>query len=190
MEITRVSSLEELDAIAALQQANLRKNITAEEAAAQGFLTAEYSLQLLQEMHSLVPAIVAKEGKEIAGYALVATKALRHAHPLLSDLFDAIDGLTYQNLPLHSANYVLVGQLCVRKEFRGQGLVGKLYNHFRDSLIDSFTYCLTDVATTNHRSLQAHKRAGFQVINHTEYAGVGWEIVLWDWRHDNISSSR
>lgn len=182
MEITRVSSMQELDAIGGLQQANLRRNISAHEAAEQGFLTAEYSLDLLHQMHALEPAIIAKEGEEIAGYALVATKAIRHAHPLMAELFDAIDKLQYQGIALHSANYVVVGQLCVRKEFRGQGLVPKLYNHFRDSLADQYTYCLTDVATTNLRSLKAHRQAGFQVINHTEYAGVGWEVVLWDWQ--------
>jgi len=189
MEITRVQSMEELDAIAALQHANLRRNISAEEAAGQGFLTAEYSLDLLHRMHELEPAVIAKEGKEIAGYALVATKAIRHAHPLLADLFDAIDRLHFNDTELVEANYVVVGQLCVGKEFRGQGLVKKIYNHFRDSLAGRYVYCITDVATTNLRSLQAHKQAGFQVINHTEYAGVGWEVVLWDWRDFTIIAS-
>ena len=169
MEITRVSSTRELGDIAAIQQANLRRNISELEAAEQGFLTAEYSLDLLHQMHRLEPAII-------------ATKAIRHAHPLMAELFDAIDKLKYQDIALNSANYVVVGQLCVRKEFRGQGLVPKLYNHFRDSLSEQYTYCLTDVATTNLRSLKAHAQAGFQVINHTEYAGVGWEVVLWDWQ--------
>jgi hypothetical protein len=190
MQITRASSTEELGAIAALQHANLRRNISAEEAAGQGFLTAEYSLDLLHQMHALEPAIIAKAGEQIAGYALVATKAIRHAHPLVADLFDAIDQLTYQNIPLISANYVVVGQLCVRKEFRGQGLVKKIYNHFRDSLADEYIYCITDVATTNLRSLKAHAEAGFEVISHTEYAGVGWEVVLWDWRNTKTIASR
>ena len=190
MEITRVSVIDELDAIAALQHANLRRNISAEEAAGQGFLTAEYSLDLLQKMHTVEPAVIAKEGKEIAGYALVATKAIRHAHPLLAYLFDAIDRLHFENTALVEANYVVVGQLCVGKEFRGQGLVKKIYNHFRDSLAGKYIYCITDVATTNLRSLKAHKQAGFEVINHTEYAGIGWEVVLWDWRNPKMIASQ
>ena len=189
MDITRVHNIAQLDAIAALQHANLRKNISAEEAAGQGFLTAEYSLELLHKMHEVEPAVIATEGKEIAGYALVATKAIRHDHPLLADLFDAIDRLYFNDTALVNANYVVVGQLCVGKAFRGQGLVKKIYNHFRDSLAGRYVYCITDVATTNLRSLKAHKQAGFQVINHTEYAGVGWEVVLWDWRDFTITDS-
>jgi len=42
--IELVSSKEQLKGIQALQAANLRKNLTEQEAAEQGFLMAEYSL--------------------------------------------------------------------------------------------------------------------------------------------------
>ncbi len=182
IEIKRVSSIEQLESIAALQQANLRKNVSSEEADSQGFLTAEYSLEILKEMHAHEPAIIATDESRIAGYALVATKNIRSIHPLLIDLFDAIDQLEYDGHLLKESNYVVVGQLCVGKEYRGQGVVPKLYHHFRDSLALDYSYCVTDVASSNVRSLNAHKKSGFTVIQHTEYAGIGWEVVLWDWR--------
>ena len=182
--ITRARSKTELEAIAALQQANLKKNITPEEAAGQGFLTAEYSLQVLEEMHLQEPAIIALDGDKLAGYALVTTKTIRDCHPLVTELFNAIDQLEYKQVPLKQLNYVVVGQLCVGKGYRGQGLARHLYNHFRDSLAEKYPYCLTDVATANQRSLTAHKHAGFKVIHNIEYSGLGWEIVLWDWRQD------
>jgi ribosomal protein S18 acetylase RimI-like enzyme len=183
--IKRVSSKDELNAIAELQHLNLRQNISTEEALGQGFLTAEYSMDVLEGMHAQEPAIIAMDGNTLAGYALVATKSTRNSHPLLADLFAAIDRLEYKNTPLKGLNYVVVGQLCVAREFRGQGLVSKLYNQFRDSLAGNYIYCVTDVATTNQRSLNAHSKAGFTVINHTEYAGVGWEVVLWNWRQES-----
>jgi hypothetical protein len=30
--------------------------------------------------------------------------------------------------------------------------------------------------------LNAHKKSGFIVIDTLVYAGIGWDIVLWDWR--------
>jgi L-amino acid N-acyltransferase YncA len=42
---------------------------------------------------------------------------------------------------------------------------------------------ITDVAQANTRSLNAHKKSGFQVIDTLVYAGIGWDIVLWDWRN-------
>ena len=50
VEVTRVSSPSEIIGIRDLQSLNLRQNITAEEAIEQGFLTATYTIEYLQEI--------------------------------------------------------------------------------------------------------------------------------------------
>lgn len=181
IELTRVSSPNEIIGIRDLQALNLKQNITAEEAIEQGFLTAAYTIEYLQEMNAVVPSIIAKDEDKVVGYALVATKDIRKGHDLIEGLFDAIDACEYKGNLLKEVNYVVVGQLCVAKEYRGQDLVQKLYGHFRDCLSNEFTYLVTDVAKANVRSLKAHKKTGFQVINELTYGGFGWDIVLWDW---------
>ena len=181
IELTRVSSPNEIIGIRDLQALNLKQNITAEEAIEQGFLTAAYTIEYLQEMNAVFPSIIAKDEDKVVGYALVATKDIRKGHDLIEGLFDAIDACQYKGNLLKEVNYVVVGQLCVAKEYRGQDLVQKLYGHFRDCLSNEFTYLVTDVAKANLRSLKAHKKRGFQVINELTYGGFGWDIVLWDW---------
>ena len=181
LEVTRVSSPSEIIGIKDLQALNLKQNITAEEAMDQGFLTAAYTIEYLEEMNAVSPSIIAKDGDKVVGYALVATKDIRKGHDLIEGLFDAIDACEYNGKLLRDVNYVVVGQLCVAKEYRGQDLVQKLYGHFRDCLSNEFTYLVTDVAKPNVRSLKAHKKRGFQVINELTYGGFGWDIVLWDW---------
>lgn len=139
IDVTRVSSPSEIMGIRDLQALNLKQNITAEEAIDQGFLTAAYTINYLQEMNAASPSIIAKDGN------------------------------------------IVVGQLCVAKEYRGQDLVQKLYGYFRDCLSKEFTYLVTDIAQANTRSLKAHQKRGFQVINELMYGGVKWDIVLWDW---------
>ncbi len=139
IELTRVSSPSEIIGIRDLQALNLKQNITAEEAIEQGFLTAAFTINYLQEMNLASPSIIAKDGNKV------------------------------------------VGQLCVAKEYRGQDLVQKLYGHFRDCLSKEFTYLVTDIAQANTRSLKAHQKRGFQVINELMYGGFKWDIVLWDW---------
>lgn len=181
IEVTRVSSPSEIIGISDLQSLNLKQNITDGEAIEQGFLTAAYTIEYLQEMNSVSPSIIAKDGDKVVGYALVATKDIRNGHDLVEGLFDAIDQSEYNGKLLRDVNYVVVGQLCVAKEYRGQDLVQKLYGHFRDCLSKEFTYLVTDIAQANARSLKAHKKRGFQVINKLMYDGVEWDIVLWDW---------
>lgn len=181
VQVTRVSIPGEIINIRDLQALNLKQNITAEEAIEQGFLTAAYTIEYLEEMNAASPSIIAKDGDKVVGYALVATKDIRKGHDLIEGLFDAIDACEYNGQLLKDVNYVVVGQLCVAKEYRGQDLVQKLYGHFRDCLSSEFTYLVTDVAKANVRSLKAHKKRGFQVINELTYGGFGWDIVLWDW---------
>lgn len=181
VELTRVSNPSEITGIRDLQELNLKQNITAQEAIDQGFLTAAYTKEYLHAMNLASPSIIAKVDDKVVGYALVATKEIRKGHDLIEGLFDAIDDCAYKGKLLRDVNYVVVGQLCVAKEYRGQDLVQKLYGHFRDCLSHEFTYLVTDVAKANIRSLKAHKKRGFQVINELMYGGFGWDIVLWDW---------
>lgn len=177
-----VSNEREIMGIKALQEENLRTNITDEEALSQGFLTASYTMEYLREMNAAAPTVIAKDGDIIAGYAMVATQAVRSGHDLMADLFDTIDRTTYHDKLLKETDYVVVGQLCVAKAYRGLGLVQKLYGHFRDCYADRYEYLVTDVAQANTRSLKAHMKSGFQVIDTLTYGGIKWDIVLWDWR--------
>ncbi len=180
--IKRVTDGIELDGIQQLQRKNLKHLITTEEAATQGFVTAEYSKDFFQAMHNASPSIIAKDGDLVVGYALVAIKSIRHHHDLLADLLDCIDKVKYRGVLLCDAPYVVVGQLCVAKEYRGQGLTQKMYNYFKECLAPEFDFLITDVARDNPRSLKAHIKTGFQVIDVLTYGGVSWDIVLWDWR--------
>jgi ribosomal protein S18 acetylase RimI-like enzyme len=182
VEIVRVSNEKELEAIRLLQRENLRVLIGEEEAGKEGFLTAEYTMETLQKMHQLEPSIIAKDGDKIAGYVIVTTKESYGQHPLLDSLFDSINALTYNGSSLKDVNYILVGQLCVGKAYRGIGLVQKMYTYYQESLSNKYQYLITDVAQENPRSIKAHLKTGFQIIHTIEYGGIGWDIVLWDWR--------
>jgi ribosomal protein S18 acetylase RimI-like enzyme len=180
--VKRVTDLIELEGIRKLQEENLKRNISEWEAEQQGFVTAEYSMKFLNQMHDAGPSIIAKDGEAVVGYALVAEKSIRHFHPLLADLFNTIDKTHYRNELLKDTDYVVVGQLCVHRKYRGQGLVPSMYDYFKDSLENEFDCCITDVASNNPRSLKAHLKCGFQVIDTLKYGGLSWDIVLWNWR--------
>jgi ribosomal protein S18 acetylase RimI-like enzyme len=181
-EVKLVTISEEIKAIKELQNLNLRLHISDEEAASEGFLTASYTMEYLEAMNADAPSVIAKAGDEVVGYAMVTTQTMRAGHELMADLFNTIDRTSYGGRLLCESDYVVVGQLCVAKAFRGMGLVQRMYNHFKDCYADRYEYLVTDVAQANTRSLKAHKKSGFQVIDTLTYGGIGWDIVLWDWR--------
>ena len=179
--IKLVETEEELQGIRDLQEANLSTNLSAEEAAAEGFVTASYTLDFLRTMHRSHPSVIAKDGDKVVGYALVATQEIRAHHDLLAGLFHEIDAIVYEGHPLKERNYVVVGQLCVGKGYRAMGLATKMYLFYREVLQDKYDSCLTDVVQSNQRSLRAHEKTGFIVVGTLEYGGVGWDIVMWPW---------
>lgn len=180
--ITTVSNEADLIGILDLQSRNLKKNITTEEAQSQGFLIAEFSMDYLKKMNDAHPSVIAKMDDQVVGYALIATQAARIGHPLTEDLFNQIDSLSFDGIPLHQSKYAVIGQLCVDKSVRGLGLVQQLYGRFKQELEAEYDFGITDVARANSRSLKAHIKTGFQVIHSIGYGGIEWDVVLWDWR--------
>ena len=163
--IKRVTEDWEIEGIKALEEENNLANISKEESVKEGFVTASYSIELLRRMNEIQPSIIALHGNKVVGYAMVTDKELYGQHSLLDSLFDALADMNYQGEKLGDGKVVLVGQLCVAKPFRGQGLVPKMYNLFKECLINQYDYCVTDISEANPRSIRAHEKCGFKIID-------------------------
>jgi ribosomal protein S18 acetylase RimI-like enzyme len=175
MNARPVASDRELEQILALQRANLAPNLTAEEIAAQGFVTVVHDLPLLQRMHAVSPSIVAVDGDQIAGYALVMPVECRDLIPVLVPMFDRLDALGI-------ARYYIMGQICVAAPYRGRGVFDALYEAHRAHLGARYERCVTEVATRNTRSMRAHERVGFRVVETYRDETDEWALIAWDWR--------
>jgi len=183
VQFTRAKTFSDYEKIKALQNANLRNHLSLDELRDQGFLTASYSLEYLQKMNEACPSIIAMDGETLAGYALVAVQSIRKEHELLDDLFNHIDKAYYKNTPLADTSYVVVGQICVGKNYRGRGLVQQLYSQFKEDLWQEYDYCITDVHQFNHRSMKAHLKTGFQIIGDLYFGSEPFNLILWDWNN-------
>lgn len=181
----RVSTNDELQQIKALQEANHISLLSAtDQGLSEGFVTAHYSIDFLKEMQLAEPSAIALAGNSVVGYALAATRYPGMHNPLLAALFNQIDTLSYEGVSLRNTDYLVVGQLCIAKGYRGQGLAPDLYRFFRQELHEKYPFCITDVDLRNQRSLKAHLNAGFKEIDNFSYENADWSIVLWDWQRE------
>ena len=181
VDIVRVSTQSDLDGILSLHKANHFSNLTKEEMELEGFVTAEYDAELLSAMHQICPSIITKDGDRVVGYVLVITRDFYGKHNLLDELFDAIDVIQCGEGFMKDIKYVLIGQICVDKEYRGQNIVQRMYSFYKSELESRYAGCCTDIAVTNPRSLKAHIKSGFKVIKKTSHKGVEFNIIHWDW---------
>lgn len=179
----RTSSEKDLAGIIDLQQQNLRQNLTANEIQSQGFVTVSHSLEDLQKMAVYENNIVMKDGERIAGYLLAMTKHSKSDIPVLVPLFESFENLKYKNKPVSQFNYLVVGQVCIAKEYRGKGLLDQCYAAYKNHFKLKYDFAITEIATANQRSINAHKRIGFTEINrYTGPTSTEWSVVIWDWK--------
>jgi|KBSSwiStaDraftv2_1062776.scaffolds.fasta_scaffold330171_2 hypothetical protein len=182
-QIQGAESEEDLRQILTLQDANLRANLDAEARRAHGFVTLRHDLALLREMSGpWRHAIAVSEGAVVA-YALVMLEQFRHRLPELEAMFKRLERLSFGGRPIPQLRFYIMGQICVVREHRGRGLVERLYAEHRRRMSPHFDLMITDIDRENPRSLRAHERAGFEVID--EYRGDDgqqWLIVVMDLR--------
>ncbi|GAA4398799.1 hypothetical protein GCM10023187_09780 [Nibrella viscosa] len=181
---TTVTTEADLQQILDLQQQNLSKTVSPEQQKEQGFVTVIHTLPLLQQMNAAAPQIIAKDGDQLAGYALVMPTSFRSMIPVLQPMFDLLDTLVYDGQQVGCYPYYVMGQICVAEKYRGQGLFDGLYQYHRERLSGDYAMCITEVATRNTRSMRAHQRVGFQSIAEYEDETDRWSVVVWDWRRN------
>lgn len=172
----------DLEGILTLQRANLRFKLSPEEMASQGFVTVVHSLANLRKMNEIEPHIIAKQHDRVIAYLLAMTPASQDDIPILKPLFQSFDSIYYKNKLVASYRYIVVGQVCVDKELRGMGVLDKCYQVYKAELQPRYDFAITEIATKNIRSLNAHRRIGFHELHrYTAPDGEEWSIVICDW---------
>ncbi|KAJ3276893.1 hypothetical protein HDV01_002948 [Terramyces sp. JEL0728] len=163
-----------LSQILHLSKINNKNNLTPEQQS-EGFTTAEYTLEFIQKLHSETPAVVSLHNDQVVGYVIAVPKHLAAHHPLLEDMVNQIDQNKYKDFK--NMDYIVVGQLCVAKEFRGMGLVPKMYTHLKNEYQKS-NCAVTDIDQRNIRSKKAHLKSGWKVFGEITYSGITFELII------------
>lgn len=172
----------DLTGILNLQRNNLARNLQQEEIRSQGFVTVLHRLEDLQKMNTIERHIIAKDNDSVIAYLLAMTEKSKFDIPVLVPMFELFESIRYKNRLLSQYNYMVVGQVCVDKKYRGQGVLDKCYDLYIDTFRKRYDFAVTEIATSNQRSLNAHKRIGFKTIH--EYVapdGESWAIVVLEW---------
>jgi hypothetical protein len=182
--ITTVKNDDDVRGILALQQKNLKKNLTPEQIQSQGFLTVEHKFSVLKAMNDAQPSVIVKDGDTVVAYCLAMFPQFRNDVPELIALFDTIDDIDYDGQTLKDFKYVVMGQVCVGEGYRGMGFFDGMYQKLREELSAKFELCVTDISTNNTRSLKAHARVGFIPVKdfHDATLDEVWRVVVWNWR--------
>ena len=185
IEFTTVTAPREVEQILALQAENHRDRVDAQTAARDGFTSVRHDPAVLQAMNRAYPSAIAKADERLAGYCLMMPQEFRGQVPILQPMFALLEGLHWRGDALAgNPRWFVMGQVCVARDFRGQGVFDGLYDRLRQAYSPRFDFTVTEISQRNARSLRAHRRVGFETLHvyRDPAADEMWEVVVWDWR--------
>ena len=163
-----------------LQRQNLFSEISEEQQAQQGFVFAEHTVPLLKMMASHLPQVIALSDGKVIGYNLAMSPSMKDVMPRLVPMFTQFERSKYKGKPLPEYRFMVGGQVCVDKDFRGQGLLRRLYHETRSRVSPGYQLCVTEVSVRNAISLEAHLKMGFEVVSTYHDGKELWKVVVWD----------
>jgi L-amino acid N-acyltransferase YncA len=158
----------DLEGILALQRANLEATLADRR---NGFVTVVHTLPILRAMHAQLPNVVAHANGHVVAYALAMAREARALLPILEPMFQRLDAL------LPRERFYVMGQICVAASHRGTGLFDRLYAAHRQHYSAVYDCVVTEVAVRNARSLRAHERVGFTLLERYRDATDDWALL-------------
>jgi predicted GNAT superfamily acetyltransferase len=182
MIFTTSQTDQDLVQILDLQKKNLARFLSQEEINREGFVTVHHSLEDLKKMNAYEQSVIAKEDNTVVAYLLAMTPQSKHDIPTLVPMFEIFDQIVFRGKKISDYNYLVVGQVCIAKEFRGKGVLDDCYKEYKKRFEKKYDFAITEIAQHNPRSMKAHERIGFKTIHqYHESNGTEWNIVVWDW---------
>ena len=186
---TTANSINDLEGILDLQKRNLAGSLTKDEIQSQGFVTVDHSYDQLEKLNDQEKHVIAKDDKKVIGYLLAMTKRSRFDIPVLIPMFELFNTVSYNGKKISEYNYLVVGQVCVDRAWRGKSILDQCYAAYREHYSIKYDFAITEIAATNLRSLKAHRRIGFKEINtYRSPDKTEWVVVLWDWKGPGITT--
>jgi len=165
---------EELYQILELQRRNI--SISEEEKQKEGFITVKHDFEILKTMNNKCAHTIAKNNGSVIGYALSMVKQFKEEIAVLKPMFKEIENSVDSNL-----SYITMGQICIDKAFRKQGVFRGLYNAMKEHVKHEFDVIITEVDRKNTRSLNAHQAIGFELLKTYKSNNQEWVLLSWSW---------
>ena len=168
----RASLDEELYQILKLQKQNLPDSLSLSEREREGFLTVDHTFEILSKMNDCCPHIIAKHDGKVVGYALCMHPKFANEIEVLKPMFKELNKITSGH-----SNYMIMGQICIDKAYRGTGIFRGLYDFMKKELQNDLPTIITEVDAKNIRSLNAHLAVGFEITKTYNANNHKWHII-------------
>ena len=153
-----------------------------EEDKKDGFITTAFTKEQIKELITLEQGIfVAIENEKVIAYVMSASWNFWSRWPMFAFMIEDLKNIEYKGKRLSVENSYQYGPVCVDKEYRGKGILEKLFEFARINMSKKYPILVTFINKINQRSYQAHtKKIGLEVIKEFSYNNNNYYELVYD----------
>ena len=153
-----------------------------EEDKKDGFITTAFTKEQMVDLITLEQGLfIAVENDRIVAYVMSASWDFWSRWPMFAFMIEDLPNLEYLGQKLSVQNSYQYGPVCVDKEYRGSGVLEKLFDFARENMAKRFPILVTFINKINPRSYEAHtKKLKLEVIKEFSYNNNNYYELVYD----------
>ncbi len=174
----REATVADAPALAELANQYTYQNLD-ENARQGGFLTGSFAAPALGAMLASVPGQVAYCQDELAGFVINSQLPAARYPPFIQAINALLPSLLYQQRPVTDYRWFYYGPVLVRQEYRGQGLLQRLFAATKQGVAGRFDLGVAFIAADNVNSWWLHtQKLGLEQVGRINFQGQAYDILV------------
>lgn len=147
-----------------------------------GFITTAFTKEQMVDLITLEQGLfIAIENEKIVAYVMSASWKFWSRWPMFAFMMEDLPNLEYLDQKLTVQNSYQYGPVCVDKEYRGSGVLEKIFDFARENMAKRFPILVTFINKINPRSYEAHtKKLKLEVIKEFSYNNNNYYELVYD----------
>ncbi len=130
-----------------------------------GFLSARFSAEQFAAMDPDLCLVVGVDNDRVKAFLCSSTPEYNMDFALPRTLVERFPHVTFEGKLLSEWKTCICGPACVDREWRGKGIVERLYEKCFELLPTDYELAVIFVSTDNPRSIRAHEKLGMVVLD-------------------------
>lgn len=167
---TRIGNKNDIAGILSLQEKNLYSKLNKIERK-NGFVTTPFTVAQIEEIIKQNGIFVAEnENHIIIAYAFAGTWKYFEQWEIFNFMVSRFSKLSFNGNRVTTENSFQYGPICIDKNYRGSGLLNKLFEEMRIEFLKKHPISITFINKVNEISKTAHtKKLGWEIIDEFEF---------------------
>ena len=147
-----------------------------------GFITTAFTKEQMVDLITLEQGLfIAIENEKIVAYVMSASWKFWSRWPMFAFMMEDLPNLEYLGQKLSVQNSYQYGPVCVDIEYRGSGVLEKIFDFARENMSKRFPILVTFINKINPRSYEAHtKKLKLEVIKEFSYNNNNYYELVYD----------